>query len=59
MANARTDKQGWLRCPNCGRKLGRIVGQWEGGTALPAIETKCQSCKTIVYIMIGNQKEES
>lgn len=53
MATARIDKDRWIRCSECGHKLGKAVGHWTGARAFPAIEIKCHSCKTLNYIMIG------
>lgn len=58
MATARRDKEGWFRCAECGHKIGRAVGSWSDRQAMPAIEIKCHSCKTINYIMIGGEKNE-
>ncbi len=55
MATARLDEARWFRCAQCGHKLGKAVGQWNDMRAMPAIETKCHSCGTINYIMIGGQ----
>ena len=56
MANAKREGD-WLRCAQCGHKLGRIVGRWESTNAFPAIEVKCHSCGKLNYIMIGGQKK--
>lgn len=56
MATARIDKQSWIRCPNCGHKLGRAVGSWENIGAFPAIEIKCHSCKEVTYVMVGKRE---
>ena len=55
MATARRDGE-WIRCERCGHKLGRMVGVWSGIQTMPAIETKCHSCGTINYIMVGKKK---
>lgn len=55
---ARIDRQGWIRCGQCGHKLGKTVGAWSEMQAMPAIETKCHVCKGINYIMIGRQGGE-
>lgn len=57
MAVARIDKD-WIRCGECGHKLGRIKGNWSDVQAFPAIETKCHACKSIVYIMVGGQGKD-
>ena len=54
MPTARIDNE-WFRCAQCGHKLGRAVGALSKIKAMPAIEIKCSSCKTINYIMIGGQ----
>ena len=38
-------KDNWLRCVNCGHKLGKIIRAEEGKGSL--VEIKCHSCKTI------------
>lgn len=58
MSTARIDKEGWVRCAQCGHKLCRTVGAWKERMAMPALEIKCHSCKTLNYIMIGGQKNE-
>lgn len=58
MATARRDKE-WFRCSECGHRLGKMVGVWSEGQAMPALEIKCHSCKTLNYILIGGQKNES
>jgi len=55
MARARIDKDRWIRCGQCSHKLGKAVGAWSEKQAMPAIEVKCHSCKTLNYIMIGGQ----
>ncbi len=55
MANARRDKSGWIRCSVCGHKLGRAVGKWSDENVMPALEIKCHSCKSLVYIMVGSK----
>lgn len=55
MATARLDKDNWFRCVICGHKLGKAVGKWQYIKAMPAVEIKCHSCKTINYLMIGGQ----
>ena len=58
MSTARIDNK-WFRCPTCGHKLCRMVGDWKDKRlAMPALEIKCNSCKDIVYIMIGGKKEK-
>ena len=52
---ARIDKDRWIRCAECGHKLGRAVGEWGDRQSFPAIEVKCHSCKALNYIMIGGQ----
>ena len=56
MATARIDSEMWFRCSRCGHKLGRAVGSWEKTRSMPAIEIKCNSCKTINYLMVGMEK---
>lgn len=59
MATAKLGKDRWIRCAECGHKLGKAVGEWGGRNAFPAIEIKCHSCKTLNYIMmIGGQGHE-
>lgn len=58
MATARIDKE-WFRCARCGHKLGKAVGLWNDKWAMPAIEIKCGSCKTLNYIMVGGQNEKN
>lgn len=53
MPTARIDRNKWIRCGQCGHKLGKAVGVWPEIQAMPAIETKCHVCKTINYIMVG------
>lgn len=55
MATARIEKDKWIRCSECGHKLGRIAGEWAEHQSFPAIEIKCHSCKALNYIMIGGQ----
>lgn len=55
---ARIDNNSWIRCPNCGHKLGKAVGVWDNIGAFPAIEMKCHSCKEIVYVMVGKRREK-
>lgn len=57
MATARIDGN-WFRCSKCGHKIGRKVGVWPEFQALPALEIKCKSCKTINYIMIGGKNND-
>ena len=57
MATAKLDKERWFRCATCGHKLGKAVGTWNERLAMPALEIKCHSCKTINYLMIGGQKQ--
>ena len=56
--NAKIDENKWIRCGKCGHKLGKAVGLWNDRMAMPAIETKCHSCKSLNYIMIGGQGNE-
>ncbi len=49
---ARRDNE-WVRCGNCGHKLGKMIGVWPEKQAMPAFEMKCHSCKTLNYVMIG------
>lgn len=58
MPTARIDKEKWVRCGQCGHKLGKALGVWSEIQAMPALEVKCHSCKAINYIMIGGQKKE-
>ena len=56
MATAKINREEngtWIRCPRCGHKLARVIGQWDGQNVFPALEIKCHSCKEISYIMIG------
>lgn len=57
MATAKRDGE-WFRCSQCGHKLGRMVGAWLEYQAMPAIEIKCHSCKTINYLLVGGQKND-
>ena len=52
---ARIDSDKWIRCGECGHKLGKACGDWNFRNAFPAIEIKCHSCKKVNYIMIGGQ----
>ena len=56
MAVARRDGD-WIRCAQCGHKLGRMVGIWESRNAFPAIEIKCHGCREMNYIMVGGGKK--
>lgn len=42
--NARINNE-WIRCANCGHKLGRIVSGYKHGNIV--LEIKCSSCKTL------------
>ena len=57
MPTAKRDKE-WFKCAQCGHKLGRMVGVWHSQQAMPAIEVKCHSCKTINYLLVGGQKNK-
>jgi phage FluMu protein Com len=58
MPTAKKCNDGWIRCGKCNHKLGRMKGVWPEMQAMPAIEIKCHSCKTLNYILIGGQKKE-
>jgi phage FluMu protein Com len=58
MATARRDNNNWIRCAECGHKLGRAVGVWSDKQAMPALEIKCHSCGTLNYIMVGGLKDD-
>ena len=58
MATANLDKDKWFRCARCRHKLGGAVGAWRDKMAMPAIEIKCHSCKTINYLMVGGNGKE-
>ena len=53
---ARLCKDGWVRCEECGHKLGRAMGDWSGKRSDPMMEIKCHSCKALNYIMYGGHK---
>lgn len=57
MPNAKLDKE-WIRCAKCGHKLGKRIGDWGERSALPALEIKCGSCKTLNYIMVGMPRND-
>ena len=48
------DKEGWIRCGECGHKLFRLVDE----DSSFKVETKCHSCKTINTISIGKTDPE-
>lgn len=58
MATAKIGSDRWIRCAQCGHKLGKAVGEWSNSRSMPAIEVKCHSCKTINYIMVGGNGHE-
>lgn len=58
MATARRDNE-WIRCPECGHKLGRMVGVWPDRQSMPAIEIKCHSCRTLSYVLVGGATREN
>lgn len=58
MATARFGNDGWIRCGECGHKLGRQIGDWKDRQSFPAIEIKCHSCRSLNYVMIGGQGNE-
>ena len=43
----------WVRCPECGHKLFKIVRNGSGEAV--QIETKCHSCKNIITIEIKSR----
>lgn len=47
------NKDNWIRCSNCGHKLGKIIN--EGSGCL--IEIKCHSCKAINLCNISKYTE--
>ena len=50
---ARITKDKWVRCPNCGHKLFRIVKDIDIDKAEKnRLEVKCHSCKSIVEVDI-------
>lgn len=40
------DNNNWLRCANCGHKLGRVIGRSRYDPDF-ILEIKCHSCKEI------------
>ena len=47
------DKNNWIRCVNCGHKLGKVVKYEEKKGCL--VEIKCHSCKTINICYISKE----
>lgn len=45
----------WVRCPQCGHKLFRLVQNHGYATD---IEIKCHSCKSVVLILMGDPKTD-
>lgn len=54
---AKINQDGWIKCPHCGRKFGRAVGDWTQAGAETRIEVKCHSCKRIVDIWCGRKEQ--
>lgn len=50
MLAPRERNNNWMRCVNCGHKLGKIVEQPKDNACV--VEIKCHSCKTINLISI-------
>lgn len=48
-----TRNEQWVRCPQCGHKLFRLVRNQGYATE---IEIKCHSCKAIIPILMGDPK---
>lgn len=50
-----TRNEQWVRCPQCGHKLFRLVQNQGDATE---IEIKCHSCRSIISILMGVLKTD-
>ena len=56
--------ENWVRCPNCGHKLFKVVGgekpsATDRGSDPVTIEIKCHSCKGVSIIEMGRRDVEN
>lgn len=48
-------KDGWVRCSNCGHKLGKVLLATTEGNCI--VEIKCHSCKALNIINFRKETE--